>query len=89
MLGSRLELAVPPQSHSQDSCFLGTLAATSHFPQELPLPAGLASFLSQICCGKSLELGLGKEKVLSACRLLHVDRCVYGDGGPVGLFLLP
>lgn len=60
-IGAGTGLAAPPQSHSQDSCFLGILSATSHFPQELCLPAGLADVLSQVCCGKSLELGLGKD----------------------------
>lgn len=91
-----LGLAAPPTStplpapHSQDACFLGILSATSHFPQELCLPAGLASFLGQICCGKSLELGLGKDEVTAACRLRHVEGCVYGGRGDcVGLRLPP
>lgn len=41
------------------------------------LPEGLAGFLRQIC-GKGLEL-IG-AKIVSACRLLHVERCVGGGG---------
>ena len=65
--------------HRQDSCFLGILSATSRFPQELGLPEGLASFLRQICCGKSLELGLGKERIcLQTCA--RGEMCVGGGG---------
>lgn len=37
--------------------------------------------LSQVCCGKSLELGPGKDQVISACRRLREERCGCGAEG--------
>lgn len=64
----------------QDSCFPGILSATLRVPQELGLPEGLAGFLRQICCGKSLELGLGKDHICLQTSA-RGEMCVWGAGG--------
>lgn len=50
----------------------------SHVAFSLPAPSSswVGWSPSQICCGKSLELGLSKDEVVSVCRLLVAERCV-------------